>query len=824
MTVTNIPLRPAALTLLVLASLASNPAAEVPEPQVGAASDTTAAAATLDATGPALPAPTPAPVVEDATGLAAELRALDLDDLDARTRSTILFGGSSPVSFSGEARVKFQDHYLLDFPTYMKEDRTRTGVGYEGNESILRLGMVVRPNRSTVLWSKIGFQHTMPGNFVNGTANVNGIPSPGPDGFERIQDRHDKMEVAANIHEDMSAGLAIRTIPASAWLRMGNVLWTEASPLTIWKAQPRTFAWEYLPYEIEQPVSRYYEYNVAKGEKTGRAAWNKKPFNGVDIKSLHMPLGINFALLYGTFERFDNFEREFMDFSGDLGYTGETTAIKGQGVGDSFRHLAHARISKDKLIGDLTLGYNGVGILYNPDIALSGLYAQTFGFPQVFGRTQAGGSFPYRPGEGFYKRTHVHSFDLRGAIGSKIEIHSDLALGFQDTLWTRLGVDSLRGLHLGTPQADDSITYHVPTRLQRTTSADPVPAFFTRLRYKAPISLQADIAVIPKGFYSPFSFSAPQEAFFPFGSNMVGGGKFVSRGEGSPYIQNMAGMNLTASTNPGYGHFRVTYGQHMQMEAARDVLFFPYRLNGQDLMSVFHTSYNRWGNGLIDHSLGAKYQKRLGDESFRTNEYLNPYGADAGGLRTDYLSAFEGFVPYESQAQADSSILRTTTIYTRNPFVPKHKKWTFNLEVDGAWEIGSLVGYSRELFLSGYVAINGVSKDFRALAFGPSDMMLWGGYARLEPAIAVSEKLYFLALAGYETWQSEMAYMDSPDQTILHKPIEYNDMALGVGFDWDFSARVGLHGRLKWMKHVDEEFTDNNWTNRLGSAEIKMWF
>jgi hypothetical protein len=210
------------------------PAAEAVPPVAG---DSTAVPAT-GPSGAGLEA-LAGPAEPDA--LAADLRALDLDDLDARTRSTLLFGGSSPVSFSGEARVKFQDHYMRDFPLFMKEDRARMGVGYEGNESILRLGMVVRPNRSTVLWSKIGFQHTMPGNFLNGNQ------PPGQDGFEPIQDRHDKMEITGNIHEDMSAGLAIRTVPASAWLRMGNVLWTEASPLTIWKAQPRTFAWEYLP-------------------------------------------------------------------------------------------------------------------------------------------------------------------------------------------------------------------------------------------------------------------------------------------------------------------------------------------------------------------------------------------------------------------------------------------------------------------------------------------------------------------------------------------------------------------------------------------------
>jgi hypothetical protein len=29
---------------------------------------------------------------------------------------------------------------------------------------------------------------------------------------------------------------------------------------------------------------------------------------------------------------------------------------------------------------------------------------------------------------------------------------------------------------------------------------------------------------------------------------------------------------------------------------------------------------------------------------------------------------------------------------------------------------------------------------------------------------------------------------------------------------------------LKWMKHDDANFTGNNWTGRLMSAEIKTWF
>ncbi|MEO6096990.1 MAG: hypothetical protein ABIW76_15460, partial [Fibrobacteria bacterium] len=346
-------------------------------------------------------------------------------------------------------------------------------------------------------------------------------------------------------------------------------------------------------------------------------------------------------------------------------------------------------------------------------------------------------------------------------------------------------------------------------------------------RYGIPV--QTDLAYIPQGFYSPFSFAAPQDAFFPVGSNMVGAGKFITRGEGSPYAQNMAGINLSVAPNVGYGHFRVTYGQHFQPKAARDLLYFPYRLNGQDLNSVFQSSYNRWGNNMVDNSLAAKYDRRLGDESYDTKEAGPPVGPEGGGLRSDYLSMFEGFVPYESAAQADSNRNHPSTILTRSPWIPKHQKYAFNLEVDGAWDIGPAIGYSHDLFLSGYFALNGVSSELRPAAFSPKDMMLWGTYLRLEPAIALTEKFYLLGLAGYENWRSDMAYMEIRNPAdgsvnVEHRPIDYKDYAFGAGFDWDFVSRVGLHGRYKWMKHTDEFFSANDWATPVVSAEIKMWF
>jgi hypothetical protein len=55
-------------------------------------------------------------------------------------------------------------------------------------------------------------------------------------------------------------------------------------------------------------------------------------------------------------------------------------------------------------------------------------------------------------------------------------------------------------------------------------------------------------------------------------------------------------------------------------------------------------------------------------------------------------------------------------------------------------------------------------------------------------------------------------------------PINYKDFAIGLGFDWDFSDRVGLHFRYKFMTHSDETVSENNWHSHYIAAETKAWF
>ncbi|MEO6098530.1 MAG: hypothetical protein ABIW76_23805, partial [Fibrobacteria bacterium] len=151
----------------------------------------------------------------DAERIATDAESRDIppgDALESKVRSTLLFGGSSPVSFSGEGRLRIFEHDFYNYPGFLARDQTWTQANWEGNESMLRLGMIVRPNRNAVLWSKIGFQSTLPGNFLNQDAYD---PASG---YTGVQNRHDKTDVTANIHEEMAAGLAIRTVPASFWV------------------------------------------------------------------------------------------------------------------------------------------------------------------------------------------------------------------------------------------------------------------------------------------------------------------------------------------------------------------------------------------------------------------------------------------------------------------------------------------------------------------------------------------------------------------------------------------------------------------------------
>jgi hypothetical protein len=803
-----------------------------------------------------------------------------LPRLENKVLSTLMFGGSSPISFTGEARLKGMYHRYADCPTFLgprsKEagqtdsiagDRSRLGI-----EGGVRLGMIVQPGRNLTLWSRLGFTSQFPGRVIRGMYN----PTDSSNYSHHLVNKK-----AVTIFEDMCAGIAIRTKPAAFWLKCGAINWLEASPFTIWKAEPRAFAWEWLEYELEQPIATYYEYNVAIGEKTGRAAWHKKAFFGMNLESIQLPQDFYVNLLYAKFPEYDTFEREYMDFASDLGYAAEDQdkVIIETGYGDSYRHIFHTRLAKK--MKELTLGLNYNSFFTSDDV----IYAQnpySIYFNSMFDLRYANGApnwydeyrvnsigdtIPLDCGRGFYKEPKIASIDLRGKLGSHFSMHADVGLSRIDTTWVLVD----------TVEANQD---KIPLTIKKTekASSDVTPAFFTNLGFKSKvIELRTDLAYIKEGFYSPYSFAAPMDAFTAFGSNLLGSGTFVSKSETSPYFQNMAGGQLTIVPKvPGYGHLRIKYGQHYQPEKGRDLLYFPYRLNGQDINSTIKSTYTLYGMGTVDYPMaGVKYNRRLGDESYDPpliGEHAHlEEGPEKGGLHADYHSLYESFVPYDDSLQVLYNIacrsgsidrhreLGTGTIgrvitgngdtvavsnsalrSSKNGFVPTHKKYTFNFEVDVAHDIGPWLNYKNDFFLAGYAAINSIStapKPF-AVNLDDEDLLLWSLYLRFEPCIALTKKFYLGMLIGYENWRSDKAWMnlstyeggeddgkeDLDNPLIKRVPMNYKDAAYGIGFDWDMLERMGLHGRVKWMTHRDENFKANNYETIFTSLEVTMFF
>ena len=148
--------------------------------------------------------------------------------------------------------------------------------------------------------------------------------------------------------------------------------------------------------------------------------------------------------------------------------------------------------------------------------------------------------------------------------------------------------------------------------------------------------------------------------------------------------------------------------------------------------------------------------------------------------------------------------------------------------------------------MSGYASISGVSKTIAPIAYSESqsDMLLWSFYGQFEPAIAVTPTFHVVGILGLETFRSEYGhiidytsnniekptakapthYNDVSTMFFRKAPINYLETALGVGFDWNFAERAGVHVRYKWATHSDETEPDNDWSGHYIYAETKVWF
>lgn len=783
---------------------------------------------------PGLVHSTPAPVGQEAQTAALDSIDQGLESLEAQARRSIYSGGSKPVSFSGEAIFRFLGTSYDKYPTWMAQDVTET----KNSSATIRIGMVAAPHRNLRLWSKIGFNSALLGyNKPAAKANDESWQHSSALGTLDVRDIIN--------YEDMSAGLIAKTGPVTTQTKIGGVLWTEASPFTLWKGQNRIFGWDYVPYELEQSNAQYYEYATLKGEKTGRAAWNKKPFQGLSFESIEMPWNLYYSFTYGSFDQGQKYQPFMLNMNtanglmatneypaGDQVPGPRNYADKGIGIGDSYRKTLLLRLAKAELPGAVTMGLNYVNHRTDED------------YPKLFWNLWSGtgeeddrpvSAWFYRDSSdsigkfksNYYLNSQVASVDFRRNLPGGFQFHVDLGFSNVDTMFYRVNDTSYD--ESGTPRFDwrrygmsDSNTIANAFKGQKLgkTSSGWIPSVYASLSYPLSvvgknIDLQLQSVYIPKQFYSTGSFVLPADVFFPYESNLVGVGKFAGADNGTPYVSNMVGSNLTTKLPVANGHAKINFGFHSQLEKGSDLIFLPWRLNGTAFNYSLNASSSRYdGATLTDaYMLGnpplnkeelksdahrhginipARFRqiRRFGDEFYNGSNPLgdydpnassddekkingsrrNPYAPQpglAGGIRNDYLATFEAFGAYRLRSDSAARVKDLEEIFLNREtgLMPQSKKATQNLSIDLAKDIARYWGGKNSIFLAFYGAMNSVTKSgspFPTTSAG-DDVLLSSYYLRFEPVVQITPKFYLIGLLGHERWKSDygVASIDS---------------------------------------------------------------
>lgn len=826
-------------------------------------------------------AQTAPPKLGDAANAELDSVQNGLDKYESMARRSLVGGGSKPVSFAGEAIGKIVSSAYDKSPTWMDADKTQ----FKNSFVALRMAMVASPNRNLRLWSKIAFNHAMLGNHAASNLTGNGTESGTTveNGWNRsVSTGEAGFRMGSLVYEDMSAGLVAKIGPTTWSAKAGGVLWNELSPLTVWKTQPRIFAWDYLPFELEQSTAQFYDYGTVKGEKSGRAAWNKKPFQGIQLESVELPYGMYFNGFYGIYEGYNKNQAwlvpmdkntELHYTQGDAGYRSYST--KGFGISDQYRFSSFLRLAKTDLPNGLAAGANWFGYNIDKDYPKQWKWVPT-NETQYLAVGNFNGKQQYV--NNYYVEPKTASFDVRRTVPGGLNFHVDLALSKADTSFFRVDSTDEATLYRADMQAKAATTK--PFNEVGKTSTNWVPGLYTTVGYPVLVAdkqfdLELRTVYFPKKFQSVGSIVNPMDGIFPYEANMTGAGKFAGADNGTAYASNMAGTNLIVKAPVPRGHAKLSWGVHSQLENGNDLVYFPWRQNGAAYNATLASDFTQYDFGLLDDYITSptankRQARRLGDEFYMgPNGAKNPYAPQigaAGGARGAFLSVYENFVGYklgrawkgaatrakvsaeelpqwiaDSTAFANDPGVKEVVENLANGTMPQSKKFTSNLSLDGAWEISQLWNGKRSVFLGGYLALNSVTKSNAIIpAFSADDdnVLLAGKNIRIEPVIQVTPKFYVIGLLGNETWKSSygVAYLNdsasapknadwNPSKQpglLVSAPIDYSDWIYGLGFDWDMASRVGLHVRCQYFTHEDKGISTER-PKAAGINDYQAW-
>jgi hypothetical protein len=705
-----------------------------------------------------------------------------LDSLEEFAASTTLGKDATPVSVSGNAYTRLRNFHYSDPSYLLANDKARTDL-----DAALNVALGVYPNSYVNLWTILTLPFDFSGYFANGAAYTES-------GMERTPYHHHIDYYGSSIWEEMTAGIDFRSNYLGAMLKAGGVLWLNSSPLTVWDRDPAPrFVSVYETFEEERIVGRYYKEKTFRPVKEGgRAFWTNRPFGGVMLDAYKLPFGMKGHLLLAEPKDADQNTRDGLRL-----YAGQPADAEMQGDLDQRGDIYQARLAKEKVFSEMTLGVNYLGLRMDKEIIWEGEFLSYFGSDDV----------------PFFMNVDVASIDLKGNLNEKLSLLMDVAVA-----------------------RDDSIKYKEVNGSYNAKSyahaeGDPQVALYAQMQTKhwEPLTLEA--IYVPKYFYSPYALTTDSRNLSWRRQEMyMNAGTFR-------YSHNLTGMNFKFEPEFNRGRFDVLYGLHRQVEEAPDVVVFEHRLNGRTEWESLH-SWSKY-NSTLSIDQGSISGASNGEDQYLGRVSLANYGpsqrhyAQRGGLRGGTWETWEEFVPWASAEDiAEGNI-------------PTHAKWSSSLTVNMAYDIAHWFNYSRNMQLAAYMTLSGISMDFSPLAYTDKyddGMLLWSYFLQSEPAVAITDKFHFIGIFGLEMWRAEQAYTSLAEaelsgagktdgdvamleqEYLEHAPINYLQTAMGFGFDWDFVSRAGLHFRYKWATHTDQVVSENNWAGHIVTAETKVWF
>src|SRR5574344_563751 len=714
------------------------------------------------------------------------------DTLQSDMESTLLGKDDIPLAVSGYMTFRFRNSAYSKVSPWTESDKARSFV-----DAFLNVSVVAMPNSYMTLWTNMCFPFDLSGIYANKLATQ---PTNAPTSDERVLYDHSTDYWTSTINEEMNFGTDIRAGVFAAYLTAGGVIWANSSPLTMWEREtaPR-FLWQYETFEEEKTVSTYYKEKSFKPVKEGgRAFWTNRSFGGVFMNVYQLPFDMQAQFMVSQPTDMDAGTRDGLRM-----YGGQPSELEMSGGYDFRGQVYHGRIAKTKIGNSMTVGANYMGVIFDNAIVYE---------PEFYSQFNNAGIDPY------LLNSHVATLDIKGNITPTVYLMADVGLSMTDSVIFK---------KVGSASKDPS---GYEKGENRSSLATPQPGVYVKAQTKffdGALPVVGEAAYFPKDWFSPYGLTDPSR-FRSWRSDEM----FLNAGT-MRYGSNLVGANIKVEPEFNRGHVSVQYGQYRQVEAGEDMLMFNYRLNGRTMWE----STNSWtrykalfttdsGNGGYGQSA---YKARLGvltPDSKAIKRYRQQ-----GGLRGGTWELWEGFVAYDNVNQIKDSV------------IPSHIKWSSYLSAEGGYDIGNWFNTDRTVMMSGYAALSGISKTIAPIAYSEkqTDMLLWSFYGQFEPAVAVTPKFHMVGLLGLESFRAENAYTQVlvsssisttssyyslANGTSYYKksPINYLETAFGLGFDWDFADRAGLHVRYKYARHSDETLSENDWNGHFVSAETKVWF